>query len=168
MSIPKISVLAIVGAAFAVNAAQARPVTLDDTVAFTGIEDMRVSPDGARVALCVTRRVPGENRFATDIVVVPADGSAPERFVTRAPGDDCRPRFSPDGTLLAFVSDRGGTDQVWVMPVNGGEPVAATAQAAGVAAFAWAPNGRDLFFTAETARTPEEEAARKRGDDAYT
>jgi dipeptidyl aminopeptidase/acylaminoacyl peptidase len=151
-----------------VGIVQARPVTLEDTIAFTGIDDMQVSPDGARVALCVTRRVPGENRFATDIVVVPADGSAPERFVTRAPGDDCRPRFSPDGKSLAFLSDRGGTDQVFVMPVDGGEPVSVTAHAAGVAAFEWAPNGRDLFFTAEAARTPEEEAAHKRGDDAYT
>jgi dipeptidyl aminopeptidase/acylaminoacyl peptidase len=154
-------------AALAPSLSAARPVTVEDTIAFTGIDDMQVSSDGGRVALCVTRRVPGENRFATDIVMAPADGSAPERFVTRAPGDDCRPRFSPDGRALAFVSDRGGSDQVWVMPVDGGEPVAVTAHPQGVTAFEWGANGRDILFTAEGPRAPGEEAARKRGDDAF-
>jgi dipeptidyl aminopeptidase/acylaminoacyl peptidase len=161
------AILLLSAGSLAAPAVQARPVALDDTIAFTGIDDLQVSPDGGRVALCVTRRVAGENRFATDIVMAPADGSASERFVTRAPGDDCRPRFSPDGRALAFLSDRGGSDQVWVMPVDGGEPVAVTRHPQGVAAFEWAANGRDIFFTAEGPRPPEAEAASTRGDDAF-
>jgi dipeptidyl aminopeptidase/acylaminoacyl peptidase len=143
----------------------ARPMRLDETVLFAGIEEIRLSPDGRTLAIAVQRRAPGENRFTTDIFVVPADGSAPDRPLTRAPGDDSQPRFSPDGRRLAFLSDRSGQDEVWVMPVDGGEAMQVT-ESEGIGTFAWSADGRAIFYTAPQ---PVDEAKRKRreqGDDA--
>jgi dipeptidyl aminopeptidase/acylaminoacyl peptidase len=145
----------------------ARPLTLDDTLAFARIAAIDVSPDGLSVVACVERRVPGENRFATDLVLAPTDGGAPERSLTGAPGEDCDPRFSPDGRFIAFLSDRAGTTQIFILPVGGGEATQATHHAEAVATFAWSVDGRSLFYTAAAPCTPEELARRERGDDAW-
>ncbi|HET8946005.1 MAG TPA: S9 family peptidase [Candidatus Polarisedimenticolia bacterium] len=146
-------------------APSARPLRLEDTVLFAGIEELRLSPDGHTVAVTVSRRAPDENRFTTDIYLVPADGSSVERALTRAAGNDGQPRFSPDGRRIAFVSDRSGRDEVWIMPVDGGEAIRLT-DSEGVGAFAWNPDGRSILFTAPD---PPDEARKKRierGDDA--
>ena len=44
----------------------------------------------------------------TDVYVVNADGSAPQRL-TSTPGIDTAPSFSPDGSKIVFESDRSGT-----------------------------------------------------------
>ncbi|HZN04970.1 MAG TPA: S9 family peptidase, partial [Candidatus Polarisedimenticolia bacterium] len=157
--------LALLALGSGASTPSARPLRLEETVDFAGIEDLRLSPDGRTAALCVRKRGAGENRFATDIYVVPADGSAPERALTRAPGNDCQPRFSPDGRRLAFVSDRSGADQVWVMPVDGGEPVQAT-RGEGIGTFAWSPDGKAILFTASELPAESERRRRERGDDA--
>jgi len=51
-----------------------------------------------------------------------ADGSGPRRRVTTSSSIDTEPRFSPDAQWLYFTSDRGGSPQVYRMPVAGGEP----------------------------------------------
>jgi len=148
------------------SSGEARPLRLEDTVEFAGIDELRVSPDGGTVAISVLRMVPGENRFSTDLFVVPADGSAPERALTRAPGDDGQPRFSPDGRRLAFVSDRGKTDQIWFMPVDGGEPIQATSGEP-VGTFAWTADSNGFVFTAAEPLSETEKKRREAGDDAF-
>ena len=53
-------------------------------------------------------------------------GPAPPRQLTFAPARDRSPRWSPDGRRLYFVSDRGDLSQLWVLPLDGGEPRALT------------------------------------------
>lgn len=142
-------------------------MTPDDLVGFARVVGLDLSPDGRTVVACVERVVPGENRFATDLIEVPARGGSPERLLTHAPGDDCDPRFSPDGRWIGFLSDRGGSSQVFVLLAEGGEAAAATRHAESIDAFAWAADGRSIFFTAVAPRTADEIARRKAGDDAY-
>lgn len=61
---------------------------------------------------------------------------------------DKNPRFSPDGTKLAFLSNRAGKNQVFVMPADGGEPLQLTHFKQGVRSFAWAPDGASIVFAA--------------------
>ena len=157
--------LGVLTLASGVSAPSARPLRLEETVDFAGIEELRVSPDGRTAAIGVRRRPEGENRFTTDLYLLPADGSAPERRLTRAPGNDGQPRFSPDGRTLAFVSDRTGADQVWIMAVDGGEPIQVT-RGEGVGTFAWSADGRSILFTAPETPSAEERKRRERGDDA--
>jgi dipeptidyl aminopeptidase/acylaminoacyl peptidase len=149
------------------GAAAARPFTLDDTLAFARIAALDVAPDGRRIVACVERRVPDENRFATDLVLAATDGGAPERRITSAPGDDCDPRFSPDGRFIGFLSDRAGSTQVWILPADGGEAIQASRHAEDVVAFAWSADGRSILFTAPAPRSAGEQARRDRGDDAF-
>lgn len=61
---------------------------------------------------------------------------------------DREPRLTPDGETVLFVrADAADKPQVWAMPVDGGEPVQATAQAGGVLEFAVSPTGERIAFT---------------------
>lgn len=68
--------------------------------------------------------------------------------LTRHPGKDREPRFSPDGKHIAFVSDREGTNQIFVMPAEGGPARQITFHTAGSAIADWFPDGKSLLTSA--------------------
>jgi Tol biopolymer transport system component len=71
------------------------------------------SPHGHRIALCGRLR-PGGRR---DIHTIPADGGEPVE-VTKDPAMDWNPVWSPDGKYLYFASDRGGSMNLWRVPIE--------------------------------------------------
>jgi Tol biopolymer transport system component/imidazolonepropionase-like amidohydrolase len=80
-----------------------------------------------------------------DLYVLPASGGDARR-ITSGTGYDVQPRFSPDGRMIAFASDRGGTEAVWVCDANGG----GARQVAGekdtvVNSPAWSPDGEYIL-----------------------
>jgi len=60
-----------------------------------------------------------------DLFAVPAEGGRARRL-TASPGRNLAPRFSPDGSMLAYASRDEGETEVWVMPGDGGEAVRLT------------------------------------------
>ena len=46
--------------------------------------------------------------------------------ITNDPANDLMPRFSPDGSRIAFASDRSGNWDIYVMPATGGKPIQVT------------------------------------------
>jgi imidazolonepropionase-like amidohydrolase/Tol biopolymer transport system component len=67
-----------------------------------------VSPDGRTIAF----------DLLGDIYTMPIAGGRPTRL-TSGLAFDMQPRFSPDGRLIAYTSDRGGGDNIWVMNADG-------------------------------------------------
>jgi imidazolonepropionase-like amidohydrolase/Tol biopolymer transport system component len=67
-----------------------------------------VSPDGSRIAF----------DMLGDIYVMPIGGGTPTR-IAQGLAYEQQPRWSPDGSRIAFVSDRGGGDNIWVMSADG-------------------------------------------------
>jgi dipeptidyl aminopeptidase/acylaminoacyl peptidase len=122
-----------------------RPITSDDLLALPVLNDPQISPDGRQVAFTVTRADRDANAYRTHLWLVPS-GGGDARQLTAAPARDTGPRWSPDGTQIAFVSDRGGEKQVWVIRVDGGEARALTSGKRSPADLAWSPDGRWLAF----------------------
>lgn len=96
-----------------------------------------LSPDGAQLVF----------DWMGDIWTVPIQGGA-ARALTQHTGKDSQPKFSPDGSEVAFISDRDGTPQVYVMPAAGGTPTRLTYHTSGYGLEGWTPDGKKLLVRA--------------------
>lgn len=158
--------------------AQPRPVTVDDVLGLRSVGTPAVAPDGTQVVYTVRAWVPESDRDAdrkvarTHIWKVAA-GSGEARQITFGARGDGQPQWSPDGRWISFVSARGeardGEDpkaQLYLLPADGGESQALTSVPEAVMAYAWSPDSTRIAFVALDPLTPEQQAARRRRDDA--
>ena len=126
----------------------------EDLYDLTWASEPRVSPDGKAVAYVVASIDREENAYRGAIWLAAVDGSSPPRQLTSGKKSDATPRWSPDGTQLAFTSNRDGDKkQLYVLPLEGGEPACLTELKEDVAQPAWSPDGTRLAFTS---RVPDE------------
>jgi len=113
------------------------PVAAQDTDPF--MRHPSVHPDGDRIAFS----------YQGDLWTVPVDGGTPERLTIHEAyeGD---PRWGPEGTRVAFTSDRYGNDDLYVMSAAGSTPERLTYHSTGDALGGWTPEGELLFTTRRT------------------
>ncbi len=110
-----------------------------------------VAPDGGMVAFSVARPRRGTNEVRREIWIQELDGAepvgSPVRF-TDSSEDSHRPRWSPDGSLLSFVSRRSGdSNPVWFLRLSG--PGGEAFHLPGVEGPPiWSPNGEWIAFIA--------------------
>ena len=81
-----------------------------------------------------------------DLWIANADGSRPVRLTAHV-SRNTYPRLSPDGTWVAFTSNRMGNDDVWVIPAAGGEARQLTFHSTGDTVLYWTPDGKRIIFT---------------------
>lgn len=144
-----------------VPAALARPFALEDFDRVRELADPAVSPDGAWVAYTVAVPDPAQDRVVTDVALASAAGGD-ARPLTH--GTDAHaPRWSPDGRTLAFLRPGApdGADQVWLLPLAGGEARKVTDLPGGVSDLDWAPDGRRLALIVAD---PDEDALAREQD----
>jgi len=123
------------------------PFTASEMMRLQRIADPQVSPDGKSVAYQATQVDTATWARNTDIWVIPAAGGTPRR-ITDDPKSDARPRWSPDGRRLAFVSTRDGGAQVWVVDVAGGAPHKVTSLPTEAGGVLWVDD-RTLLVTSD-------------------
>ncbi len=94
-----------------------------------------VSPDGATLVF----------DHLGDLFTLPVSGGTAQRL-TQGMAWDFQPRFSPDGTEILFTSDREGSDNIWILPVAGGDPKQLTKEDEKVTnCGAWSPDGQTVM-----------------------
>ena len=109
-----------------------------------------VSADGTRVAFEVGEYPPGLNTRLTRIWTVETAGSQALPLTHGKHGDRC-PRWSPDGTQLAFISRGEGEQdqfQLHLIAATGGDARQVCTLPNGVSTLAWSPDGSKLAFIA--------------------
>jgi Tol biopolymer transport system component/predicted Ser/Thr protein kinase len=75
----------------------------------------------------------------------PTDHEAPSR-ITASTREDSGPAFSPDGSRLAFSSDRTGSSEIYIAPADGSNPVQLTSMKTGSGSPAWSADGKQIAF----------------------
>jgi Tol biopolymer transport system component len=92
----------------------------------------------------VTRPVPFPIPTANITVSLPA--GLPYQQVTTGNWDDLNPEWSPNGNLIAYVSDKGGLWSVWVMNANGSRPRQLTTASLGAGDPSWSPDSSFIAY----------------------
>lgn len=98
------------------------------------VSDPTISPDGKQIAFT----------WRDDVWTASIDGGQISRLTTDD-GRDSQPHFSPDGKQIAFISDRTGSDQIYVVSVDEGTPTQITYHTEGYSLHDWFPDGKHLL-----------------------
>ncbi|TMD56359.1 MAG: S9 family peptidase, partial [Chloroflexi bacterium] len=146
------------------------PLSPEDLYEFRFLTDAQISPDGARIAYSVKTANPKRDGYLGAIWLVSADGTTPPVQITAGTAQDSSPRWSPDGSELAFTSDRGEVPKgrkrpprnVFVLDLAGGEARQLTRFGDDCSELVWAPDGGHLAFVVRDPRdsTDEEDGVR--------
>jgi len=144
-------------------------LTAMDLMKVVNVGSPRISPDGNRVVYTATETKTEKDKewkTSTQIWVAPT-GQGQTRQYTRGEKNAGSPEWSPDGSMLAFLTDRekDGERQVWMMPADGGEAWSVTSHKGGISAFHFSPDGKQLVFVATDQPAKDEEERKKVKDD---
>ncbi len=101
------------------------------------MRDVKISPDGTLIAFT----------YKGDIYKVPVKGGEAERL-TAQPSYESRPIWSPDGTKIAFASDRNGGNDIYIMSADGGTPTRLTYNSARETPECFTTDGKNVIFSA--------------------
>jgi acylaminoacyl-peptidase len=127
------------------RAAEQRKFEPKDVLNQVLISTLAVAPDASSIVY--VQRTVEDGKYARRLWRTTFEGGRPEQL-TSAKASDTRPRFSPGGGELLFISDRTGKPQAWVMSLSGGEPRQVTDMPNGVGAADWSPDGKQLLLLA--------------------
>lgn len=168
-----VGVLAVAVAAAAAD----KRMTIERTLAMKDVGAPQWSPDGRWLAFTVSEWNKKENRRDSHIHLIAATGGQPIRLTNGERGETS-PQWSPDGRWIAFLANRdsrpsgeaqptgGRGNQIWVIPIGGGEAEKVTDEEVGVSQYRWSPDGKHIAYVVRD--TPKDKAERdKRKKDKF-
>ena len=125
---------------------------VDQILALKRAGSPEISPDGQRVAYTVRETNWDDNAYETEIWLADVSTGS-TRQLTNGKKSSQSPSWAPDGSKLAFISDRTDKRQIYLISPQGGEGEALTSLEDGVSNFAWSPDGRTIAYTATEPKT---------------
>ena len=143
-----------------------RQWTTDAMVRGRQVSGVDVSPDGMSVAFAVDEALMQAecSEYVSRLHVAAIDGSYAFPL-THGEKRSANPQWSPDGESIAFLSNRSGNNNIWIIRRNGGESRALTDLKGDVVSFRWSPDGTSIAFVAfDPPDAGRERATREKND----
>ncbi|MGC0772309.1 MAG: S9 family peptidase [Candidatus Acidiferrum sp.] len=109
--------------------------------------DPQISPDGKSIVYMRRFADPMSDRRYSNLWIVNSDGSD-HRPLTSGNHNDASPRWSPDGTRLAYLSDADGKQQIYARWMDSGQTARLTNLDESPESITWSPDGKMLSFSA--------------------
>ncbi len=152
LAIPSACALLLAAAAAAAapakkHEAKTHPFGWEDMFAMVRLSDPQPSPDGRWVLYSRTAYDVEKNDSNTDLALVGLEKGQTRRL-TRRPAADFNGRWSPDNDWIYFLSTRGGSSQIWKLPVGPGEALPVTELPVDIEGFELSPDGERVLFWA--------------------
>ncbi len=114
------------------------------------VGDLHLSPDGSKL-LYVMYSYRWDWQPHLWLMDVPSGNS---REMTPTKKAERAPEWSPNGKMLAFLSNRDGKTQLYTAHADGGEATAVTSRKYGVTSFHWSPDGASIAYLAKDDAAP--------------
>lgn len=118
----------------------------DDVFELELAVDPQISPDGARIVYARNSMDIMKDRRRSRLWIMNADGSN-HKPVTSGSTNESSPRWSPDGSKLAYVSTEEGRPQIFVRWMNGGQSASLAQLPSAPANITWSPDGAWIAFS---------------------
>ena len=112
---------------------------------FGRIHEAQVSPDGKNILYGLIRYDPPTNKSNTDIYRIPFEGGNPIQ-ITSFKGHEFNHRWHPSGNKVGFLSEEGGTVQIWEVAMDNGNPKQISNIKDGINGFEYSPTGEKVFY----------------------
>lgn len=125
--------------------ANTKNITFNDLYSIPRCIDPQISPDSRQIVFTLKTTDVKSNSSHYHIWIMKSDGSGQKQF-TYSEYNESQPQWTFDGMHILFVSDRSGTNQVWQIPLDGGEAVQITDIASGVSEFKIMPDKMEILI----------------------
>lgn len=145
--------------------AGAKRMTVEDSLEIHRVASPRFSPDSKRVVYTETEWDRKNDRQVPHLWIAWTAGKPAPVQLTNGEKGETSPQWSPDGSQIAFLADRGPADakngnQVWLIRAGGGEAQKLTSEDNPITEFRWSPDGLHIAFV--TRDTPKDKADREK------
>ncbi|MCH7572949.1 MAG: PD40 domain-containing protein [Planctomycetes bacterium] len=132
--------------------ASLKVLTHDTFMEMESIRSPAISPDGTQIIFSRSRVNQTEDRSVSNLWIVDVNGER-IRELTHGNWRDSSPVWSPDGTKIAFISDRDESSQIHVMWLDSREVAQLTHVDKKPGSLSWSPDGTEIVFQVETSNS---------------
>lgn len=130
-----------------------RPLEPKDIYNIASVGRAEISPRSSSIVYVVQRIDGKEDKALTDLYLAEAESNTVRRLTSS--GKDNNPRFSPDGSRIAFTSSRSGKEQIWIIELQGGDAWHLPTREK-VSSIEWGPDGKSIFYAAKVFSRPQD------------